>query len=237
MKDPFAAFDRLRKTYLRYLDSPFWLRYPALMEERRGLLDQDRQLYRDPLFEPIVPYESSRMTVRAACSQLGASQDVAEYVESGGLFPPGRELFQRQFDAWKASRSGEAVVVTTGTGSGKTECYLLPVFASLVEESVGWGAPAPRTTRALWWNYRNQPRLAQRAHDTGRPKALRALFLFPLNALIEDQLGRIRRACDSPNGRSWLTMKRDGNCFWFGRYTGSTPVSGPQASPTKRQEL
>src|SRR5262249_6617420 len=156
-------------------------------------------------------------TVRAACSQLGELQEVAEYAESGGLFPAGRELFQHQLAAWKASRSGKAVVVTTGTGSGKTECYLLPVFASLVEESAQLGAPSPRPARALWCNYRNQQRIPQRAHDTGRPKAIRALFLYPLNALIEDQVGRIRRACDSPNGRGWLSTNRNGNCFWFGR--------------------
>lgn len=237
MNDPFLTFDELRNAYLRYLDSPFWLRYPALLEERRSLLDQDRQLYREPLFEPIVPYESSKMTMRAACTRLGVSQEVAEYVESGGLFPAGRELFQHQFDAWMASRSGEGVVVTTGTGSGKTECYLLPVFASLVEESARWGASSPGPQRALWWNYPRQQRIPQRAHDTSRPKALRALFLYPLNALIEDQLGRIRRACDSPNGRQWLSAKRNSNRFWFGRYTGSTPVSGSHTNATKRQEL
>lgn len=237
MNDPFVTFNELRNAYLRYLDSPFRLRYPALMEERRRLLDQDRHLYRDPLYEPIVPYDLSGMTVRAACSQLGVPQDVAEYLESGGLFPAQRELFQHQFDAWKASRSGEAVVVTTGTGSGKTECYLLPVFASLVEESIAWRAPSARSARALWWNFHHQQRIAQRAHDTGRPKALRALFLYPLNALIEDQLGRIRRACDSPNGRTWLSTKRNGNRYWFGRYTGATPVSGPQTNASKRQEL
>jgi Lhr-like helicase len=237
MNDPFLTFDEMRNAYLRYLDSPFWLRYPALIEGRRKLLDQDRQLYRDPLFEPIVPYESSGMTARAACLKLGAPQEVAEYLESGGLFSAERELFQHQFDAWSASRSGEAVVVTTGTGSGKTECYLLPVFASLVEESAGWEAPSERSARALWWNYRNQQRIAQRAYDTGRAKALRAICLYPLNALIEDQLGRIRRACDSSNGRTWLSTKRNGNSFWFGRYTGSTPVSGPQTKASKRQEL
>jgi len=237
MNNPFLTFDELRNAYLRYLDGPFRLRYQALMEERRGLLDQDRQLYREPLFETIVPYESSKLTVRAACNQLGTSLDVAEYVESSGLFPQGRELFQHQFDAWTASRSGEAVVVTTGTGSGKTECYLLPVFASLVEESIGWGTPSPRSSRALWWNHARQQWIRQRVHDTGRPKAVRALFLYPLNALIEDQLGRIRRACDSPSGRGWLAANRNGNSFWFGRYTGSTPVSGPQISAAKRQEL
>lgn len=237
MNDPFHIFGELRDAYLRYLDSPFRLRYPALMEERRSLLDQDCQLYREPLIEPIVPYELSKRSVRAACGELGISTDVADYLENAGLFPAGRELFQHQLDAWTASRSGEAVVVTTGTGSGKTECYLLPVFASLIEESRRWGTPLPRSPRALWWNHPRQQRIRQRAHDMNRPKAVRALFLYPLNALIEDQLSRIRRACDSPNGRGWLSANRNDNRFWFGRYTGSTPVSGPQVSPAKRQEL
>ncbi len=236
MNDPFFTFHQLRETYLRYLDSPFRLRYKALMEERRTLLDRDRQLYREPLFEPVVPYESSKLTMRGACSHLGVSSDVAEYLDTGGLFPSSRELFQHQLDAWESSRKGDAVIVTTGTGSGKTECYLLPVFAYLVEESTRWGAPSARSPHYLWWSHPRQQRIPQRAHDTGRAKALRALFLYPLNALIEDQLGRIRTACDGPNGRRWLTNCRAGNRFWFGRYTGATPVSGPQTN-AKRQEL
>ena len=153
MNDPFKTFNELRQAYLRYLESPFRLRYPALMQERRDLLDQDRQLYRDPLFEPIVPYESSGLAVHAACRRLGASLEVADYVVASGLFPSNRELFQHQFDAWSASRSGESVVVTTGTGSGKTECYLLPVFAHLIEESRHWGPAAERPGKALWWDH------------------------------------------------------------------------------------
>lgn len=66
---------------------------------------------------------------------------------------------------------------------------------------------------------------------------MRALFLYPLNALIEDQLGRIRRACDGLAGRAWLDRRRGGNRFWFGRYTSATPVSGPQDNENKRNEL
>ena len=237
MNNPFGIFDDLREAYLRYLDSPFRLRYSALMEERRQLLDQDRQLYREPLFEPIVPYEVSTSAIHAAAKQVGASADVADYVASSGLFPARRPLFQHQLDAWTASRNGDPVVVTTGTGSGKTECYLLPVFAYLVEESARWRAPAQRSSKALWWSYHRERRSAQRSHDTGRPKALRALFLYPLNALIEDQLARIRRGCDSKDAQDWLDANRNGNRFWFGRYTGATPVSGEPTNNNKRQEL
>ena len=105
MNDPFRIFDNLREAYLRYLDSPFRLRYRALMEERRQLLDQDRQLYRRPLFEPVVPYEVSTSAIHAAARQVGASTDVADYVASSGLFPAKRTLFQHQLDAWAASKT------------------------------------------------------------------------------------------------------------------------------------
>ncbi len=240
MNDPFRTFDQLRQAYLRYLDSPFRVRYPALLEERRDLLDQDRQLYRNPLFEPVAPYESSRLTVRQACSRLGISNEIADFLAvAGGLFPANRQLFEHQFQSWEASRRSEAVVVTTGTGSGKTECYLIPVFAYLLEESaVGWGQVHERPANRFWWSHRGQGRINQRVHEPHeRARAVRALFLYPLNALIEDQLGRIRRACDGPAGRAWLDAHRGRHRFWFGRYTGATPVSGPQNNQNKRQEL
>lgn len=237
MVDPFHAFDALRSSYLRYLDSPFRLRYPALLAERRKLLNRDRQLYREPLFEPIVPYESSGLTVRDAVANLGLHTDVADFFEAGGLFPPNRPLFAHQLEAWRASRSGKAVIVTTGTGSGKTECYLLPMFASLVEESRTWGTPQPRPDKAYWWKHPRTSRIPQRVHEGHREPAVRGLFLYPLNALIEDQLGRIRRTCDSQMARSWLDSERPGNRFWFARYTGSTPVPGPSDNSAKRADL
>ncbi len=151
MNNPFKVFDEVRRAYLRYLDSPFRLRYDALMEERRNLLDQDGQLYRDPLIEPVAPYESSPFTVSAACRELGIPRRVADFITLG-LFPADRRLYEHQFDAWSESRKGQAVVVTSGTGSGKTECYLLPVFAYLAEEAARWNPSGPFDNRRFWWD-------------------------------------------------------------------------------------
>jgi DEAD/DEAH box helicase domain-containing protein len=238
MDNPFRIFDEIRHSYLRYLDSPFRLRYEALLSERRALVDQDHQLYREPLFEPLAPYESSRCTVAEACARLSVAPEAAAFITSG-LFPASRTLHRHQFEAWQESQSGKAVVVTSGTGSGKTECYLIPIFAYLVEESArGWGQPGSLPPDRFWWRRRRQPRVLQRTHEPPeRPAAVRALLLYPLNALIEDQLGRIREACAGPSASSWLDQHRSGQRFWFGRYTGVTPVSGPQTSNAKRSEL
>ncbi len=238
MNDPFKVFEEIRLAYQRYLDSPFRLRYGALREERRLLLFQDRQLFREPLIEPIPPYESSGLRVDQTCASLGIPSQAADFI-SRGLFRAEIPLYEHQFDAWQHSRAGRAVVVTTGTGSGKTECYLLPVFAYLVEDLIrGWGKQPSAPPRHLWWRYPYQTRIPQRGHESEeRPRAMRALMLYPLNALIEDQLSRIRRACDTEQARQWFSGPFAKHHFWFGRYNAVAPVSGTEENPLKRSEL
>ena len=59
------------------------------------------------------------------------------------------------------------MVVTTGTGSGKTEAFLLPILSKLAIEA------------------------RERPQSFAMP-AVRALMLYPMNALVNDQLGRLR---------------------------------------------
>lgn len=248
MNDPFRIFDSIRQTYLRYLESPFRVRYEALMSERRAMLDQDGQLWREPLLEPIAPYLPSGFTIAQACQHLGVNSAVADFINRG-LFSPQRQLYSHQFNAWELSRQGQAVIVTSGTGSGKTECYLIPIFAYLVEEALGYltsGLPAwgsSTGTSQQWWRQQGQGWISQRQHESPeRPSAVRALLLYPLNALIEDQLNRIRRACDNSHVQQWRAENMNGNRFWFGRYTGATPVAGlriknGRVNSGKQQEL
>ncbi|WP_292648827.1 DEAD/DEAH box helicase, partial [Mesorhizobium sp.] len=160
MTNPVSIFERMRDIYLRYLDSPFDLRYDSLVAERRALLDADGHLYRRPLIEPAPPYATSgRNFASAAADILGGllpSQlitDISDFV-SQGLFPAARELYEHQFRALDASmRERRDVIVTSGTGSGKTECFLLPLAAALVAESSGWGAPGAAPAEHDWWNH------------------------------------------------------------------------------------
>lgn len=102
----------------------------------------------------------------------------------------------------------------------------------------GWGAPSLQPAMHLWWRHPRQTRISQRGHEpSARSSAVRALMLYPLNALIEDQLSRIRKACDNDQSRQWFTGPFAGHRFWFGRYNSVAPVSGPEESPNKRSEL
>ena len=255
MKSPTAVFESLRDMFFRYLDSPFDLRYPDLVSERRKQLDVDGRIYRLPLIEPLPAYQKCGVPFRTVAQDLLSGtwkqndiNDLVDFV-SKQLFPTDRQPYTHQRDVFReVVVNGNDVVVTTGTGSGKTECFLLPVVAELVRESKSWAVPGQRSPHWDWWNPahrtgRNWPaRVAQREHEdtTSRPAAMRAMILYPLNALVEDQLSRMRMGIDCAAARGWLQANRHGNAIYFGRYTGRTPISGgrgPSKQPRLREEL
>src|SRR5215207_11527154 len=44
-------------------------------------------------------------------------------------------LYSHQFEAWTHSRAGENIILSTGTASGKTLAYNMPVFATLLQDN------------------------------------------------------------------------------------------------------
>jgi hypothetical protein len=220
-----------------------------LVRERGELLDRDGYLWREPLIEPIPAYPVCGRDFRAVAHDtldgpwgLHAADEFADFVACGAFSPDLQPYEHQRFAFEQSVARGRDVVVTTGTGSGKTECFVLPVLAALVRESTEWGAPGARSPQWDWWddrhkyfqgqNIRYAQRVSQRAHEdqATRPAAVRALLLYPLNALVEDQLIRLREAMDSGPARAWLDARRRGNRFYFGRYTGRTPLSGDRTS-------
>lgn len=244
MRNPIMLFDELREMFVRYLDSPFDLRYPDLVRERRSLLDRDGRLYREPLIEAVPVYEKCLASFPQVAQSILAQHWTPQLIDElatfagFGLFPNDRRPYTHQRDAFAMSAvDGHDVVITTGTGSGKTECFFLPLAAALIKESLNWDTPNIRGNQFDWWRHYTMqgtrkawaPRISQRAHET-RPAAVRALILYPLNALVEDQLARLRDSFDSLAARTWLDNNRKGNSIYFGRYTGRTPVPGNPAN-------
>src|SRR5262249_10276148 len=46
---------------------------------------------------------------------------------------------------------GRPGVITSGTGSGKTESFLLPIVATISKEAVSWPEPSPTFLKRRWW--------------------------------------------------------------------------------------
>jgi ATP-dependent helicase YprA (DUF1998 family) len=223
-----TTFHALRDGLFRYYDTPFALRSEVLERERRALLDRDGVSWRKPFVEPIRDWRNAPGSVADAVTEAGAPPELAGLVASGLMDgAPALRLHQKQM--LESAMRGRCSVVTAGTGSGKTEAFLLAILADLVRESASWSDAA--SVAPAWWSGKG-PWEPQRVEGPGRPAAIRALVLYPMNALVEDQLTRLRRALDGPEARSWLAEHRPGHRFYFGRYTGQTPVSGSHESDT-----
>jgi len=235
MHDLVGAYQRLEQVYELYIKSAFPLRYRTLAQERDHLLRQTGILSQLPLVEPTPVYDSSGMNLSAVAQQFPEYRDL-EYLSQRLFDSPRIELYRHQVDSLRAVLDHKKdIVVTTGTGSGKTECFLLPLLAYLAQESKTWEpSPTPPSDRN-WWNT-GRNRVSQWSH-VSRPKALRSLILYPLNALVEDQLRRLRKTLENPQVHLWLDQNRGGNRITFGRYTGQTPIPGLETKPETVKKL
>jgi ATP-dependent helicase YprA (DUF1998 family) len=230
--------DQLQEVFLRYYDTAYGLRDDNIMAERRNLLCGKATLLQAPYVELLPDWAPADAPVAASCASAGVPE-LADLI-AAGLMGDVPHLYRHQEQALLESLAGRHVVITSGTGSGKTEAFLLPVLARLVMESRSWTQPRPDESGPEWWTSSGRFAPQRGEGDNSRPPAIRALVLYPMNALVEDQLMRLRHALDSDAARTWLDGNRNGNRYFFGRYTGRTPISArpsPQATSELREVL
>lgn len=222
MKDVFGIFNRMKDMYQRYMDSPYAIGHEKLSLERKSLLEKEGVIYQYPYIEAMPAFKTSGKNLAQACETLDLPPEFATFA-SKGLFPGTHLLHQHQYEALeKVICQKKNIVVTSGTGSGKTESFLLPLIASIINESIKW-EKSDRKEEAWWAGGKKWT--PQRQHEN-RQSAVRGLVLYPLNALVEDQLVRLRKALDSDEAREWFDTNLNGNRIHFGRYTGKTPLAG-----------
>lgn len=249
MKDPIGSFETIKENFIRYVETAFGTKFEGIERERYSLLNYDKVLYRKPWIEPLPDYVSSNKRIdELSLADLGNALNTNEAntfkeLVKTGLFPAGIKLHSHQAEMLKQALEGNNCIITSGTGSGKTESFLLPLFAQLAKEFANWQTPhAKPTTINTWWKERADGGLTttqvvntstftlsdaarQRQHER-RKAGVRALILYPMNALVEDQMSRLRKALDSDDTRQWLNTNANGNAIYFGRYNGSSPVAG-----------
>jgi DEAD/DEAH box helicase domain-containing protein len=247
MLDPIGALSEIHKNFILYIKTAFATRFPSIELERERLLKEAGNFCQEPWIEPLpqyAPVKSIREISAGDVPGLGA-EEVEDFKQLASMGLVGDfKLYSHQLGMLRQVLSGQNTVVTAGTGSGKTESFLLPLFAYLSQESRNWASPDPEPPHLNdWWhndswmreckNARESCRVSQRSHER-RDAAVRALILYPMNALVEDQLTRLRRALDSDDVRSWLSSERNGNRLYFGRYNGNTPVPGHEVNQRGR---
>lgn len=191
---PLVTTEVLRQSYLRYLKTIYPIQDPVLRECYWTALEEPDRLVRGPLIEAAPPFKPGR--------------SIADLVADGILHPlffdlcsPAlpfhRPLYRHQERAIeRIVHDHRNMIVATGTGSGKTETFLIPLLHALLEEQ-------ERGT----------------LHQPG----VRVLLLYPMNALANDQLKRLRQVlAHYPS-------------ITFGRFTGETLGDDSKAREAFRQ--
>ena len=141
MTNPILAFEEIRGNFIRYVKTAFGTKYPSIEYEREQLLMEPGVLAQDPFIEPLPRYKSSdkKITELSVDDLPGLSIreiEVFQKLASCGLFNPKLDLYEHQARMLKSTLAGKNCVITSGTGSGKTESFLLPLFAYLAKEAI-----------------------------------------------------------------------------------------------------
>lgn len=198
-------YQTIRNRLVDYIKSDYLANSETLLLYADEILGEkcsnDINIAREPYIETSSSYRKVNDGIRTA-------DDIADNVKEVLLRLVDAKLgiystpFVHQVKALTSALNGKDLFVSTGTGSGKTECFLWPIIGRAIEESL------------------NRPK------DFEMP-GIRTLIIYPMNALVSDQLARFRKIIGSEEFMDIFTSSSGAERIpHFGMYTGRTPYSG-----------
>lgn len=153
-------------------------------------------LFASPVIEPLFPYPDCGKHIDELIAEKKFDERMKYFVDEGLRKPEGEKgsyrLYRHQLDAICASRN-KNIIVASGTGSGKTECFLYSMINNLLLDGDDFTQPG-----------------------------IRILMVYPMNALVKDQLKRIAE----------LISQVDAPCIRVGMYTSE--IREQDSAPRER---
>ena len=230
---PSQAFEHTKEAIIEYLETAYKIAHSSVFAERGEMLRQRGIVAQAPFIEATPAFPTGRKLVELERVYPDLfPKGLADLVQYG--IPVDRfALYQHQEQALLAAFSESPhLLVATGTGSGKTESFLLPVLADILREAQSWASPHEQAKPGLY-DEEQKVWLHSRCHEA-RPSALRCIILYPMNALVNDQLSRLRRILARGTSPEWQRQHLQGNVIHFGMYTGITQPTGDWREKRRR---
>ena len=207
----------IQKTLLtelvNYIKTQYFGKTPILLSALSERLQEKDLLYKEPYIESSPAYKNvpngfekinlpdwlKKFFVHLANANLGVYSSP----------------FVHQIQALEFAVQGRDLFVSTGTGSGKTECFMFPILAKLAAE-------------------------AHNSLETWQNRGVRVVIMYPMNALVSDQISRLRKLLGDREGRFMEIFRevcdKSARRPQFGMYTGRTPYPG-KADKKQDKEL
>lgn len=205
--------DVLKKRLSNYIKAQYFAENELLLEATKDLLTREGVLFQEPYIEATKSYE----IVKDGFDNADLPENIRRYLnlliqKDLGVF---NTPFYHQVKSLEDFYKGKDLLITTGTGSGKTECFIWPMLTEMIRE-------------------------VHTSPETWEMQGIRTLVLYPMNALVSDQLGRIRNIIGSKDDAYMNIIKSLSKKHVrrprFGMYTGRTPYPGID-DPKKNENL
>ncbi|EAU47586.1 DEAD/DEAH box helicase [Salipiger bermudensis] len=134
-----------------------------LLRRLSAIPGETDSLIAPPLYEAARIWQAAEPNMAQLAGEL-LRPDLVEALDAAGAeaIPKDRHPYWHQHEAWKSAAASRSYMVTSGTGSGKTECFMVPMLNDLLN-----------------------------CAETGAKHGVRGLILYPLNALIDSQRERL----------------------------------------------
>lgn len=233
---PSQAFEHIKESLIQYLETAYRISDPYVFGERADLLRQVKTAAQEPFIESTPSFPTARKLAQI-------ERDYPEFMPPGlselvqhGVPVDTFDLYTLQEEAILSAFSEKpSLLVATGTGSGKTEAFLLPILADILNEAKEWPSPVGKAEPGQYHEV-TKSWLHARRHER-RPAAMRGIILYPMNALVNDQLSRLRRILALGDSPVWQRKNLNGNVIHFGMYTSLTPIFGSYNQKWRRQKI
>lgn len=164
---PLAVLEALKADYRRYVDSFQFYKNPAIQQWVEGKRREGRLLYREPfltLAKPFADGGTLQDLVSGTAGQPGVLHPEVLSVFSKKPGDPSTgpiEPFAHQVQAIRQVAAGHNTTVTTGTGSGKSFTFYIPIVSEALKQ--------------------------RDASPAGEFRAPLAVIIYPMNALANSQ--------------------------------------------------
>lgn len=191
MFNPITASQEIKDAFTDYITTTFDFADPDYADELKKSIQESGAVAKGPYLEVSGSYESGESIAELIAEhKVSPLFDTLENcAEKDKELKIQRGLYLHQIAALEKANARKNLVVTTGTGSGKTECFLIPVIDSLLKEEE-----------------------AGTLND-----AVRAIIIYPMNALANDQIKRLQK------------LLKDHPTIRFGLYNGNTEQTKDRA--------